>query len=347
MGSAMYASHAAATLDQGKAQTHNPRAKLRIVFMGSPTFAIPCLDRLNRTHIVCAVYSQPAKKSGRGLKMTPLPVANYAKKMGLPLFTPDSLKPANIQTQLASHRADLFVVVAYGLLLPAAILTIPHFGCLNGHASLLPRWRGAAPIQRAIEAGDIETGISAMLMEKGLDTGPLVDISRIEITKEETGGSLHDRLSNLTASCLGTVIDTAPDSLASPTPQSEDGLTYATKIMSEDTMIDWTRPAANLDYHVRAFAPYPNAWCNGPKGRLGILQARQINLPDNAPNDSAGRFLGQHSDGSMIVGCGINALAISQLQPAGKKAMAAVDFLKGAGLKIDDILEPTGEKEFP
>lgn len=342
MGPAMYASHSATMLDRGKTQTYGLRPKHRIVFMGSPAFAIPCLDRLIRTHRVCAVYSQPAKKSGRGMKTTPVPVASHAIKMGLPLFTPDSLKSANIETQLISHRADLFVVVAYGLLLPAAILAIPRFGCLNGHASLLPRWRGASPIQRAIEAGDTETGISAMLMEKGLDSGPLVDISRIGITKTETAGSLHDRLSKLTASCLGTVIDTAPDSLASPTPQSEDKVTYAAKIMPEETMIDWTRPATSLDYHIRAFAPYPSAWCNGPKGRLRILQARHIRLPENTPNETFGRFLGQHSDGSMIISCGIDALAISRLQPAGKKAMAADDFLNGAGLKIDDILNPEG-----
>ena len=265
--------------------------------------------------------------------------------MGLPLFTPDSLKATNIEAQLINHNADLFVVVAYGLILPAAILTIPHLGCLNGHASLLPRWRGASPIQRAIEAGDAETGISAMLMEKGLDTGPLVDVSRIGITKTETAGSLHDRLSKLTASCLGTVIDAAPDSLASPTPQSEKKVTYAAKITPAETMIDWTRPATSLDYHVRAFAPYPSAWCNGPKGRLRILQARQIQLPKNTSNETFGRFLGQHSDGSMVISCGIDALAISRLQPAGKKAMAAGDFLNGAGLKIDNILDSAGKKE--
>ena len=343
----MHASHSAKMPHQGKAQAHDPRSKLRIVFMGSPAFAIPCLDRLTRTHNVCAVYSQPAKKSGRGMKITPVPVANYAINADLPLFTPDSLKPANIEAQLTSHQADLFVVVAYGLLLPAAILAIPHFGCLNGHASLLPRWRGAAPIQRAIEAGDAKTGISAMLMEEGIDTGPVVGFSHIEIAKTETAGSLHDQLANLTASCLGNVIDTAPNSLTSPTPQSEDGVTYAPKITSEDSMIDWARPATSLDYHIRAFTPYPRAWCNGPKGRLSILQAQHIHLPENAPNDVVGKFLGQHDDGSMIIGCGVDALAIGQLQPAGKTAMSAVDFLNGAALKIYDVLDPKGKKEFP
>ena len=343
----MHASHATTKLDQGKTQTIGPRSKLRIVFMGSPAFSIPCLDRLTRSHNVCAVYSQPAKKSGRGMKIKPVPVASYAIKTGLPLFTPNSLKSANIEAQLISHSADLFVVVAYGLLLPAAILAIPNFGCLNGHASLLPRWRGASPIQRAIEAGDAETGISAMLMDKGLDTGPLVEVSRIRIAKTETAGTLHDRLSTLTASCLGAVVDAAPESLASPTPQSKDAVTYATKIKSEDTMIDWTHPATILEQHIRAFAPYPSAWCNGPKGRLRILQARHIHLPENTPNGTSGRFLGRHSDGSMIISCGIDALAIGRLQPAGKQHMSANDFLNGAGLKIYDTLDYKNKKENP
>ena len=343
----MHASRSARMPDLGNAQKHYPGSKLRIVFMGSPEFAIPCLDLLIRTHNVCAVYSQPAKKSGRGMKTTPVPVAAYAIKAGLPLFTPNSLKPAIIKTQLTSHFADLFVVVAYGLLLPAAILAIPQFGCLNGHASLLPRWRGAAPIQRTIEAGDTKTGVSVMLMNEGLDTGPIVDVDCIAINKTETAGSLHDRLANLTASCLGTVIDEAPNSLASPTSQSKYGVIYAAKITPEDAMIDWTRPAANLDYHIRAFNPYPRAWCNGPKGRLGILQARHIHLPENTPKNTAGKFLGRHSDGSMIIGCGNDALAINQLKPAGKTIMAGGDFLNGAGLKVGDALDPESRKESP
>lgn len=345
MGPSMHISHSANMPNLGKAQTHDSGTKLRIVFMGSPEFAIPCLNRLVETHNVCAVYSQPAKKSGRGMKTTPVPVASYATKAGLPLFTPHSLKSTSIEAQLISHRADLFVVVAYGLLLSATILAMPRFGCLNGHASLLPRWRGAAPIQRAIEAGDNETGVSAMLMQSGLDTGPVVNISRIEITKTETAGTLHDRLASLTASCLGTVIDTAPDSLSSPNPQSERGVTYATKITPKDTMIDWTRPAVNLEHHIRAFAPHPKAWCNGPKGRLGIVQAQLISLPKDTPKNIAGRFIGSHIDGSMIIGCGSEALAITQLQPAGKAAMLGGDFLNGAGLKVGDFLDPAARNE--
>ena len=343
----MHASDPATITDTVRAPTNQSRSKLRIVFMGSPNFAIPCLDRLARTHNVCAVYSQPARKSGRGMKTKPVPTAEYALKTGLPLFTPDHLKSAKIEVQLASHKADLFVVVAYGLLLPAAILAIPRFGCLNGHASLLPRWRGAAPIQRAIEAGDTKTGISAMLMEEGLDTGPLVGVSRIEISDAETSCSLHDRLADLTASCLCEIIDNAPRSLESPVPQSENGATYATKITSADTMIDWTRSATMLDYHIRAYSPNPGAWCNGPNGRLRILRARPISLAETtlniADNPIVGRFLCRHDDGTMIIGCGDGALAIEQLQPAGKSAMPAIDFLNGAGLVIGELLNSTNQ----
>ncbi len=313
--------------------------------MGSPEFAIPSLDRLAKTHEVCAVYSQPAKKSGRGMKTTPVPIANYALKAGLPLFTPEHLKSTEIEVQLASHKADLFVVVAYGLLLPAAILTIPRFGCLNGHASLLPRWRGAAPIQRAIEAGDTKTGISAMLMEEELDAGPIVGVSHVEISNTDTSGSLHDQLAVITASCLCEVIDSAPKSLVAPVPQSENGVTYAPKITPADAMIDWTQSAATLDYHIRAFSPYPGAWCNGPKGRLRILRARLISGEDATPNiipgPIAGKFLCRHDDGAMVIGCGDDALAIDRLQPAGKSVMAASDFLNGAGLVIGDLLDST------
>ena len=174
-------------------------AKQRIVFMGSPAFAIPTLDHLVKTHEVCAIYSQPAKKSGRGMKTTPVPVAAYADAAGLPIFTPEHLKSAEIEAQLASHNADLFVVVAYGMLLPTTILAIPRFGCLNGHASLLPRWRGAAPIQRAIQAGDSETGISAVILETGRGAGPVCGVRQTMISKHDNAGGLHGRLAALTA----------------------------------------------------------------------------------------------------------------------------------------------------
>ena len=331
-------------LGPSNGRQHHSGVRQRIVFMGSPAFAIPTLDRLVKTHDVCAVYSQPAKKSGRGMKTKDVPVAAYANAANLPLFTPTHLKSTDIEAQLAAHEADLFVVVAYGLLLPRSILEIPRLGCLNGHASLLPRWRGAAPIQRAIEAGDTETGISAMLMEAGLDTGPVVCSQRTPISKSDTAGSLHDRLATLTATCLGEVIDGAPTSLAAPIPQPNDGVIYAAKITSDDAMIDWQQPASILDCHIRAFTPYPGAWCGGPKGRLRILEAHPVPRPAEHIAADAGIFLGKdsgskHCESNMMIACSEGALAITRVQPAGKKPMLAVDFLNGAGLKIGDHLQ--------
>jgi len=302
--------------------------------MGSPDFAVPTVVRLAATHDLCAVYSQPAKKSGRGMAERPVPVAAWALDHDVPLFTPDNLKAASIHRQLAQHQADIFVVVAYGLLLPPAVLAIPRWGCLNGHASLLPRWRGAAPIQRAIEAGDRETGVAAMLMEAGLDTGPVVATRRTPIAPDDTAGSLHDRLAEMTAACLGAVIDNMPDSLATSTPQAEDGIVYAAKISPADAEIDWQKPAKRLDYHIRAFSPVPGAWCIGPKGRLRLLAGHPAPIPDGTPNLPAGCFLGKSAEGAMLIRCGDAAFAVTTVQPAGKKPMSADAFLNGCNLVV-------------
>ncbi|MFL2841914.1 MAG: methionyl-tRNA formyltransferase [Candidatus Puniceispirillaceae bacterium] len=284
------------------------------------------------------------------MKTTPVPVAAYADVAGLPVFTPEHLKSAEIEAQLVSHDADLFVVIAYGLLLPATILAIPRFGCLNGHASLLPRWRGAAPIQRAIQAGDSKTGISAMIMETGLDTGPVVGVRQTAISKHDNAASLHDRLADLTAECLGAVIDGAPHSLASPIPQANDGIIYAAKINSAEAMIDWQQPANVLDCHIRAFAPYPGAWCFAPKGRLRILEASPMAMPA-VPQTAAlkiaaaGSFLGKTDDGAMIIACGQDALKITKVQPAGKTSMTASDFLNGTALAIGAFLHPETSRQ--
>ena len=302
--------------------------------MGSPNFAVPTLARLAANHDLCAVYTQPAKKSGRGMTERPVPVAAWALDHDVPLFTPDNLKVASIQRQLAQHQADIFVVVAYGLLLPAAVLAIPRWGCLNGHASLLPRWRGAAPIQRAIEAGDQETGVAAMLMEAGLDTGPIVATRNTPIAPDDTAGSLHDRLANMTAACLGTVIDNLPDSLATPIPQAKDGIIYAAKISPADAEIDWQKPAKRLDYLIRAFSPVPGAWCIGPKGRLRLLAGHPAPIPDGTTNLPVGCFLGKSAEGAMLIRCGDAAFAVTTVQPASKKPMSADAFLNGCNLVV-------------
>ena len=208
--------------------------RYRIVFMGSPDFAIPALQKLAETHDVCAVYTQPAKPAGRGMKSTPVPVAAYAAEKSMALFSPASLKTSDVQQQLAAHDADLIVVVAYGLLLAKIVINMPILGCINGHASLLPRWRGAAPIQRAIAAGDTVTGISAMLMDKELDTGKVLMRRSIKIDPAETAGSLHDKLATLNAETLGEVVGDITSLLTTAEPQDDSQEFYAAKITPQE-----------------------------------------------------------------------------------------------------------------
>ena len=310
--------------------------RYRIVFMGSPDFAIPALQKLAETHDICAVYTQPAKPAGRGMKSTPVPVAAYAADKSLTLFSPASLKTDDVQQQLAAHKADLFVVVAYGLLLPKIVLNIPKLGCINGHASLLPRWRGAAPIQRAIAAGDAVTGISAMLMDEGLDTGKVLMRRSCKIDPAETAGSLHDKLAALNAETLDDVVADITNLLTTAEPQDDSHARYAAKITPQEAEIDWACDNAKLDCHIRAVTPFPGAWCLGPKGRLRILQARPTNMahPAHAP---AGSIVGI-SKAALHVATGDGVLAIEQLQPAGKKPMHVGDFLNGHKLVIGQML---------
>jgi methionyl-tRNA formyltransferase len=304
--------------------------RYRIVFMGSPDFAIPALQKLAKKHYICAVYTQPAKPAGRGMKPTPVPVAAYAEDAGLALFSPQSLLVDNAHQQLAAHKADLFVVVAYGLLLPKAVLELPRFGCINGHASLLPRWRGAAPIQRAIAAGDPQTGISAMLMDEGLDTGKLLARRTCQIDDTETAGSLHDKLAALNAKLLDDVVMDIASLRAAATPQDDSQAIYAAKISSQEAEIDWSRDSATLDCHIRAFTPFPGAWCHGPKGRLRILRARPVAM--EWPQNAAAGSVVFVSKNTLHLATGDGALAIEQLQPAGKKPMSVADFLNGQKL---------------
>ena len=310
--------------------------RYRIVFMGSPDFAIPALQKLAETHDICAVYTQPAKPAGRGMKSTPVPVAAYAADKSLALFSPASLKTDDAQQQLAAHKADLFVVVAYGLLLPKIVLNMPKFGCINGHASLLPRWRGAAPIQRAIAAGDAVTGISAMLMDEGLDTGKVLMRRSCKIDPAETAGSLNDKLAMLNAKTLDEVVSSITRLLTTAETQDDSQALYAAKITPQEAEIDWTCDTATLDYHIRAFTPFPGAWCLGPKGRLRILQARNADLarPAHAP---AGSII-SIGKAALHVATGNGVLAIERLQPAGKKPMHVADFLLGHKLVTGQML---------
>ena len=307
----------------------------RIVFMGSPGFAIPTLDRLADAHEVRAVYTQPPRRAGRGMRETPQPVAAHAAARGLTVRHPESLKTAADAAALAALEADVFIVVAYGLILPPNVLAMPRFGCINGHASLLPRWRGAAPIQRAIAAGDTKTGVCAMLMEAGLDTGPVLARRECAVGDGETAASLHDRLAILTADLLGQVVAGLPDILETQQPQDHAAAIYAPKLTPAEAEIDWQLPALVLDRQIRAFTPVPGAWFTGPKGRLRVRAARR---GDAASAGAPGHYLGLDPQGCMRIGTGAGEIILDEIQPAGGKVMPARAWLNGNPLPVDSAV---------
>lgn len=309
-----------------------PVAAKRIVFMGSPDFAIPALDALAKDNEIVAVYTQPPRPAGRGMHEQHVPVAKHAIARGFALHHPATLKTPESQDELAAFKADIFVVVAYGLILPAPVLAMPRFGCINGHASLLPRWRGAAPIQRAIAAGDSETGISAMLMEAGLDTGPVLARRSCKIESDDTAGSLHDKLAIINASLLADVVADLPGLLDSAKPQDENLAIYAPKISTAECEIDWHAPLAQTDRQIRAFSPFPGTWFNGPKGRLKIHAAKPAF--EQTAGAEPGSFLGLGEDDQLRIATADGVLDIHRLQPAGKKPMSGRDFLNGQPLPV-------------
>jgi len=309
---------------------------LRLAFMGTPDFAVPVLaEILAAGHEVVAVWSQPPRKAGRGMAEQPSPVHRFAGEHGIPVFTPASLKGEAEQAAFAALDLDVAVVVAYGLLLPKPVLDAPRLGCLNLHASLLPRWRGAAPIQRAIMAGDRETGVMVMQMEEGLDTGPVLLAERVGIAPRETAGSLHDRLSQIGASLMVRALAALARGGLEPTPQPETGVTYAKKIDKAEARIDWSRPASELDCIIRGLTPFPGAFFEAGEGkektRIKVLRAKPV-----AKNDKPGTILeaGEH----IVVACGEGALEIAELQRAGKSPMLARDFLRGFPLAAGEVL---------
>ena len=292
---------------------------MRVVFMGTPEFSVPVLDALVEAgHDIAAVYCQPPRPAGRGKKDRPTPVHARAEALGLPVRHPVSLKSSEQQEAFAALNADVAVVVAYGLLLPQPILDAPTNGCLNIHASLLPRWRGAAPIHRAIMSGDAETGICIMQMEAGLDTGPVLLRQATDIGPEETTAQLHDRLSQMGAGLIVEALRLLPD--LTPEPQPEDGVTYASKIDKAEARVDWTRPAVEVDRQIRGLSPFPGAWTKIGGERVKLLASRQAD-GQGAP--------GTVLNGTLRVACGTGAIDLLRLQRAGKGAQDAETFLRG------------------
>ena len=296
--------------------------------MGSPEFSVPVLDALVEAgHEIACVYCQPSRPAGRGKKDRPTPVQARAEVLGLEVRHPASLKEAPEQAAFAALNADVAVVVAYGLILPQTVLDAPKRGCLNIHASLLPRWRGAAPIHRAIIAGDTETGVCIMQMEAGLDTGPVLIRKTVKIGAEETTGQLHDRLSMLGARAIVSALSQL-DALQ-PEQQPETGDTYAAKIEKSEAQVDWAWTAAEVDRHIRGLAPFPGAWIDVGGQRIKLLASR-LGQGCGAP--------GQILDAALTVACGRGAVQVLRLQRAGKAAQDTQEFLRGMPLPKGTML---------
>ncbi|GAA6165808.1 methionyl-tRNA formyltransferase [Pelagimonas sp. KU-00592-HH] len=292
---------------------------MRVIFMGTPEFSVPVLDALVAAgHEIAAVYCQPPRPAGRGKKERPTPVHARALELGFEVRHPVSLKGADEQAALAALQADVAVVVAYGLLLPQAVLDAPERGCLNIHASLLPRWRGAAPIHRAIMAGDAETGVCIMQMEAGLDTGPVLLRRETVIGAEETTASLHDRLSDIGAAAIVDALAQLDD--LQPEVQPEAGVTYAHKIDKSEAKVDWAAPAVEVDRQIRGLSPFPGAWCEIDGQRVKLLASRLV---------EGGGATGAVLDDALTVACGEGAVQLLRLQRAGKGAQDADVFLRG------------------
>jgi len=305
---------------------------LRLIFMGTPDFSVPTLHALAEAgHEIAAVYTQPPRPAGRrGLELTKSPVHQAAEALGFTVYTPQSLKSLEEQEAFRALRADAAVVVAYGLLLPRPILEGTRLGAYNGHASLLPRWRGAAPIQRAVMAGDRETGMMVMKMDEGLDTGPVAMTERVPIGPDMTAGELHDIMKETGARLMVAAMAALERDELALTPQPAEGATYAKKISKEETRVDWSRPAEDVHNHIRGLSPFPGAWCEMHVGG----KAERVKLLRSMLSEGSGTP-GEITDAeTLAVACGEGAVGLRELQRAGGKPMAAQDFQRGAKLGV-------------
>jgi len=298
---------------------------MRLTFMGTPEFAVPVLIELAaRGHEIAAVYTRAPRPAGRGMDIQHTPVEREARRLALPVYTPKTLRDEEVQAAFRSHNADLAVVVAYGLILPKPVLEAPRLGCFNVHASLLPRWRGAAPINRAIMAGDAETGITIMRMEQGLDTGAMAMTQRVSINADMTAGELHDVLARLGADLMVQALAAAERGSLTFTPQPQAGATYAEKISKNETHIDWAKPWMHVHDHIRGLSPFPGAWFEFGGARVKALRSTK--------GDGAGPA-GAVLDDRLTIACGTGAVRLTQVQRAGKQPMNADEFLRGASVK--------------
>jgi methionyl-tRNA formyltransferase len=302
---------------------------LRLVFMGTPDFAVPALAAIvGRGHEVAAVYTRAPQPAGRGMELRPSPVENEARRSGIAVLTPKTLRTPEAQEEFRAHRADAAVVVAYGLILPKPVLDAPRLGCFNLHASALPRWRGAAPINRAVMAGDAATGVVVMRMEEGLDTGPMAMAARVAIGPDMTAGELHDELARVGADLMVHALDVLEHGALPLTPQPDQGVTYAAKIDKNETRIDWTKPWKAVHDHCRGLSPFPGAWFELPGSARETVRIKVLRT---TRGDGAGPP-GMVLDDRLTIACGDGAVRILDLQRAGRQPMKATEFLRGTPL---------------